>query len=73
MAPPLFLPKDLLSGTNTEYLNGSRNFLKVLYVICKMVLIVNYFALDEGETLFCRVFMEAEEILFCLHVEFHVI
>ena len=44
--------------------------MRVLYLICKMLLIVNYFAVDEGKSLICRRFTEAETI--CVCVEFDI-
>ena len=48
-------------------------FLRVLYLICVMLLEVNYFTADEGKSLICRVFIEADKILFCSNVEIHII
>ena len=32
----------------------------------------NYFAADKNKSLTCRVFIEAEMILLCVYVEFHI-
>ena len=47
---PLFLLSTLLSGSGMEQLLYLQlPFLRVLYLICRVVLEVNYFAADQGD------------------------
>ena len=38
-----------------------------------MLVKVNYIAVDKGKSFICRVFIEAEMILFYVYAEFHII
>ena len=38
-----------------------------------MLLKVNYFATDKGNSLNCRIFIEAKMSLLCVYAEFHLI
>ena len=53
--------------------NISFHFLANALLICKMPFEVNYVAADADKSLICRIFIEAEMILFCVYVEFHII
>ena len=44
----------------------------MLYLVCKILLKVNYFVVDNGKNVICGVFIKAEMILFCIYAEFHV-
>ena len=41
--------------------------------MCKMLVKVNYFTADKGESLTCKVFKEVEMVLFCVDAEFFII
>ena len=47
--------------------------IKLMYLICNIFLKVNNFTAGKGKSFLCRVFREAEMILYSLYVEFHVI
>ena len=53
-------------------LDKTHLFLRVAYLICKMLLKVNYIAAD-GISFICRAFKKSEMMLFCKYVEFHII
>ena len=53
-------------------LDGTHLFLRVAYLICEMLLKVNYIPAD-GKSFICRAFKKSEMILFCMYVEFHII
>ena len=44
----------------------------MLYLVNEVLFEVNYFAADEGKSLICRVFIEAEMIRFCVYAEFRI-
>ena len=74
MAQPLFPQQVLLSDSDTEHWIALETYIpKGAILICKMLLIVNYFAVDEVKNLICRVLIEAEAILFCVYAESRVI
>ena len=72
MALTLFLLQALLSDSDTEHLMAVETSIPKGAILD--MLEASYIKLiDEGKSLICRVFIEAEAILFCLYVEFHVI
>ena len=60
VALALFLLQNLSSGCDTEHLMTVET---LIYLICKVRLNVNYFTVDKGKGLICKVFTEAEMIL----------
>ena len=48
-------------------------FPKGVILDIKVLLTVNYFAANKGDTLICRVLIEAEMILFCVYGQLYVI